>query len=120
MVRYAPTLSRFESLPNTVERAICKVFEKEILYQRKLESFKPLDSDEAFDNISVKGEAINSENVANFLQSEDYEASEPELMAIIRRMDQNGDSTITRPELQEFLAPLQRDIPVRAYNRTME
>lgn len=106
MVRYAPTLSRFETLPNTVERALCNVFEKEILYQRKLESFKPMDSEEAFDIIAIKGEAINSNNIAKFLQSEDYEASEPELMAIIRRMDQNGDSTITRPELQEFLAPV--------------
>jgi Ca2+-binding EF-hand superfamily protein len=113
MVRYAPTLSRFDLLPGQVERAVYNVLEKEIFYQRKLESLKAMDGQDAWELISGGDQAINSLSVSNFLQNQDYEASETELMAIIRRMDENGDSTLTQKEFLNFLSPLQRDIPVR-------
>lgn len=107
MVRYSPTLSRNEFLPQGVELAICNVIAKEIIYQRKVENLKHgLYPEEAFNLIAENNTEINSLNAANFLESEGYKASDLELMALIRRMDKDGDSVISKEEFIEFLTPL--------------
>jgi len=50
------------------------------------------------------------------LKSEGYEASEAELMAIVRRLDENGDSTISFREFQNFCTPLRKEIGIREFS----
>jgi Ca2+-binding EF-hand superfamily protein len=108
MVRYAPTLSRFETLPSPLESSISNILELEIVFQRKLESLKSMNIDDAFSLLTGQ-DSFNSADVSSFLQGQGYEASEAELMAIIRRMDINGTSTISAKEFAIFLSPLKRD-----------
>jgi Ca2+-binding EF-hand superfamily protein len=75
-----------------------------------------LDPEEAFEKISEGGSEIKSTDVEKFLESLGFKASISELMALIRRMDTDGDSSISKQEFTEFLKPLLRDSPIRAYS----
>ena len=46
---------------------------------------------------------ITSSNLGYFLRSQGHHASESELLAIIRRIDTDGDCRVTYDELAEFL-----------------
>ena len=67
LVRYSPTLNRFESLPSQLEKSICNIIELEIIYQRKLESLKNINIEDAY-ALLTSGEEFNSADVANFLE----------------------------------------------------
>lgn len=49
---------------------------------------------------------IDTANLEAFLKSTGHEPSELELLAIIRRMDADGDATVTFTEWSDFLRPI--------------
>lgn len=49
---------------------------------------------------------LNTVNIGDFLRSQGHYASEVELVAIVRRIDTNGDCNINSGELAEFMRPL--------------
>jgi hypothetical protein len=115
LARYAPTVLPHELLPRDIESAMCQVIVKEINLQRRLESLKSdlaacLDYSAyaAFNSVErfTRSGAITTFNLGEFLRSQGTFAAEGELVAIIRRIDTNGDSTISSSELAEFLRPL--------------
>ena len=46
---------------------------------------------------------INTSNLGQFLKSNGYYASERELLAIIRRIDTDGDAKLSYAEFSDFL-----------------
>ena len=50
--------------------------------------------------------AINTSNLDGFLRSQGHFASDLELLAMIRRMDADGDATVTFTEWADFLRPI--------------
>jgi len=115
MARYAPTVLPHELLPRDIESAMCQVIEKEINLQRRLESLKSdlaacLDYSAfaAFNSVErfTRTGSLSTVNIGEFLRTQGHFASETELVAIVRRMDTNGDCNISSGELAEFLRPL--------------
>ena len=113
--RYAPSVLPHELLPRDIESAMCQVIEKEINLQRRLESLKSdlgacLDYSAfaAFNSVErfTRTGALNTVNIGEFLRTQGHFASETELVAIVRRIDTNGDCSISSGEVAEFLRPL--------------
>jgi len=104
-----------ELLPRDIESAMCQVIEKEINLQRRLESLKSdlaacLDYSAfaAFNSVErfTRTGVLTTVNIGEFLRTQGHFASETELVAIVRRIDTNGDCSISSGELAEFLRPL--------------
>lgn len=114
MARFAPPLLRHEGLPRDIELAMCDVIEKEIALQRTLESLKidlsgciEYSAGSAFSTVDVlRTGRLNTVNVADFMRSQGVVLSELDLVAIIRRIDTNGDCSVTIGEFSEFMRPL--------------
>lgn len=115
LARYAPTVLPHELLPRDIESAMCTVIEKEIDLQRRLEGLKSdlaacLDYSaySAFNSVErfTRHGVLNTVNIGEFLRSQGHFASETELVAIVRRIDTNGDCNVNSGELAEFLRPL--------------
>jgi len=113
--RYAPSVLPHELLPRDIESAMCQVIEKEINLQRRLESLKSdlaacLDYSAfaAFNSVErfTRTGVLTTVNIGEFLRTQGHFASETELVAIVRRIDTNGDCSISSGELAEFLRPL--------------
>lgn len=92
-----------------------EVIAKEIDLQRRLEGLKSdlsacLDYSafSAFNSVErfTRAGCVDTVSLGEFLRTQGHFASETELVAIIRRIDTNGDSTISSGELAEFLRPL--------------
>jgi Ca2+-binding EF-hand superfamily protein len=121
--RYAPTVLPHELLPRDIESAMSSVIEKEIDLQRRLESLKAdlqvcLDYSAyaAFNSVErfTRTGVLTTVNIAEFLRTQGHFASESELVAIVRRIDTNGDGTINSGEFAEFMRPLGGVKPVYA------
>lgn len=121
MARFAPALLRHEVLPRDIEMAMCDVIEKEIALQRSLESLKvdlagclEYSPSSAFATVDapLRRGVMTTISVGDFLRSQGVFASELDLVAIIRRMDTNGDCSITLGEFSEFMRPLAGVKPV--------
>jgi Ca2+-binding EF-hand superfamily protein len=114
MARFAPSILRSEGLPRDIELAMCDVIEKEIALQRNLESLKvdlagcyEFTSTAAFVSVDVyRSGVLTTVNVSDFLRSQGAYLSELELVAIIRRIDTDGNCSVTMRELDEFMRPL--------------
>ena len=114
-VRVAPTVLSHEVLPRDIEVAMCDVIEKEIALQRRLETLKndlgallDYSAYSAFNTVErfTRSGVLNTVNIGDFLRTQGHHASEVELVAIVRRIDTNGDCTISSGEFAEFLRPL--------------
>ena len=113
--RVAPAVLSHELLPRDIESAMCDVLEKEIVLQRRLEDLKSdlgalieYSSVSAFYTIErfTRSGVLNTVNIGDFLRSQGHYASETELVAIVRRIDTDGNCTISSGELSEFLRQL--------------
>ena len=122
MGRFATSLMRHESLPRDIELAMCDVIEKEIALQRNLESLKadlagcieysPSAAHATVDRI--RDGVLTTLDVADFMRSQGAFISELELVAIIRRMDTDGNCAINLREFSDFMRPLGGVKPVYA------
>ena len=107
-------VGRFEFLPRDIEIGITTVIEKEIDLQRKLEALKrelevqydysPFAAFRSVDRYNSG--LITSVNLGAFLRQNGHFASEMELLAIIRRVDTDGDASVDYNEFAEFVRPL--------------
>ena len=112
-------VGRFDRLPADIEIALTNVIEQEVNLQRKLESLKrecgysyDYSAFAAFRTIDRNNNGrLDTAEVGAFLSLNGRYASELELLAIIRRMDTDGDATVNYSEFAEFVRPL---IPVPA------
>jgi len=107
-------VGRFEFLPRDIEIGITTVIEKEIDLQRKLEALKreleiqydysPFAAFRSVDRYNSG--LITSVNLGAFLKQNGHFASEMELLAIVRRIDTDGDASVDYNEFAEFVRPL--------------
>ena len=107
-------VGRFEFLPRDIEIGITSVIEKEIDLQRKLEALKreleiqydysPFAAFRSVDRYNSG--LITAVNLGAFLRQNGHFASEMELLAIVRRIDTDGDASVDYNEFAEFVRPL--------------
>lgn len=106
-------VGRLDYLPRDIELALAQVVEKEIDLQRRLESLKrelevqydysPYAAFRSVDRFNSG--RIDQVNVGSFLRQNGHFASEMELLAIVRRIDTDGDAILLYSEWADFLRP---------------
>jgi len=104
-------VGRFDSLPFDIERAVVDILEKEIDLQRRLDILKrELEVRYDFSSLSAYRSVdryndgrINTFNLGAFLRTCGHYASETELLAIVRRVDTDGDAQLSYAEFTEFI-----------------
>ena len=104
-------VGRFDSLPRDIELALASVIEKEIDLQRRLESLKrELEAGydyspyAAFRSIDrYNSGRVDQVNMGSFLRQNGHHAAEMELLAMVRRIDTDGDAIILYSEWAEFV-----------------
>jgi Ca2+-binding EF-hand superfamily protein len=115
-------VGRYDHLPRDIELALTSVIEKEIDLQRRLEILKrelevqydysPFAAFRSVDRYNSG--RLDTVNTGAFLRQNGHYASEMELLAIIRRVDTDGDACITYSEFAEFVrsaSPAPRMVP---------
>jgi Ca2+-binding EF-hand superfamily protein len=106
-------VGRHDQLPRDIELALAQVIEKEIDLQRRLESLKrelevqyDYSPYAAFRSVDrYNSGRCDQVNVGAFLRQNGHHASEMELLAIVRRMDTDGDAILLYSEWADFLRP---------------
>ena len=109
--RPASRVGRFDSLACDIESALLDVIEKEIDLQRRCETLKrelesryDYSSMAAYRSIDKYNDGrIDALNLGAFLRATGHYGSERELLAIIRRMDTDGDARLSYAEFSEFV-----------------
>ena len=111
--RPSARIGRYDHLPRDIELALTSVIEKEIDLQRRLEILKrelevqydysPFAAFRSVDRYNSG--RLDTVNVGAFLRQNGHYASEMELLAIIRRIDTDGDACVTYSEFAEFVRP---------------
>lgn len=104
-------VGRFDSLPMDIERALLDILEKEVDLMRRLDILKreleiryDFSSLAAYRSIDRYNDGrINTFNLGTFLRSVGHYASETELLAIVRRVDTDGDAALSYSEFSEFV-----------------
>lgn len=111
--RPAIRVGRFDRLPVDIEHALTAVIEKEVNLARTIEGLKR-DLEIGLDYTSVaafrsvdryNSGLITTVNLGAFLRDQGHWASETELLAIVRRIDTDGDASIDLREWNEFMRP---------------
>ena len=109
--RPAIRVGRYDNLPRDIELALTELLERELdLYRRQeilkgdLEVRYDYSSYAAFRAIDKYSEGnINTFNLSTFLKNNGHHASEKELLAIIRRIDTDGDAKLSYSEFADFI-----------------
>lgn len=104
-------VSRYDFLPRDIENALTSVIEKELDLQRRLDQLKrelevryDYSTYAAYKSIDRYSEGhINTYNLGQFLKNNGYYANERELLAIIRRIDTDGDAKLSYSEFSDFI-----------------
>lgn len=107
-------VGRFDNLPRDIETYLTEILEKEIDLQRKEDSYKrDLELRYDYSNYSIfravdryNDGFIDSYNLGNFLKNTGHFASEKEILAIIRRIDTDGDAKLSYSEFSDFINAL--------------
>lgn len=104
-------VGRFDSLPYDIERNLVEILEKEIDLQRRLDILKR-DLEVRYDYSTLAAYRsvdryndgrIDTFNLGSFLRSCGHYAAETELLAIVRRIDTDGDARLSYSEFADFL-----------------
>ena len=104
-------VGRFDSLPGDIEHAVLDVFEKELDLQRRLEILKrdlecryDYSALAAYRSVDKYNDGrIDTYNLGSFLRSAAHYATERELLAIVRRIDTDGDARLSYSEFADFV-----------------
>lgn len=104
-------VGRFDSLPYDIERALLDILEQEVALQRRLDILKrevevryDFSTLAAYRSVDRYNDGrINTFNLGSFLRQCGHYASETELLAIVRRIDTDGDAQLSYTEFAEFL-----------------
>ena len=104
-------VGRFDSLPYDIERNLVEIIEKEVDLQRRLDILKR-DLEIRYDYSTLSAwrsvdryndGRIDTFNLGTFLRGCGHYATETELLAIVRRIDTDGDARLSYSEFAEFL-----------------
>jgi Ca2+-binding EF-hand superfamily protein len=128
LARPSVRVLRFDRLPSDIEFQMAKVLEQEIDLQRSLEVLKAdlemvpeYNANSVFNFIDTnKSGTVSTDEVSLFLKRAGYYATDLESLAIIRRLDSDGNSMISYSEFAEFMrrlipAPRPVAVPVSSY-----
>jgi len=106
-------VSRYETLPYEVEWALTRVVDKEINYNRKIELLKEdlslrydftlLDAFRLIDEDRCG--LIDLDSIYLFFKRNHIIASESDILALLRRADQDGDGKLTYSEFVDCVSP---------------
>lgn len=106
-------VSRYETLPYEVEWALTRVIDKEINYNRKIEllkedlslryDFNLLDAFRLIDEDRCG--LIDLDAIYLFFKRNHIIASESDILALLRRTDQDGDGKLTYSEFVDAISP---------------
>ena len=104
-------VSRFDSLPTDMERELTALLYNEILLLRRLQSYKEdlacrfdYANYSAFRTIDRYNEgSINMNNLRQFFRNNALWISDKEALAVIRRIDTDGDAKISYSEFVDFI-----------------
>lgn len=104
-------VTRYDYLPRDIELALTELLERELDLHRRQEILKgdlevryDYSSYAAFRAIDKYNEGnINTFNLSTFLKNNGHYASEKELLAIIRRIDTDGDAKLSYSEFADFI-----------------
>lgn len=113
-------VGRYDFLPRDIEIGVSVIIEKEIYLQRRIEELKrqlqsrydysPLFAFRSIDRYNIG--RIDTYNLNTFLKSNEIGLSELELLAIIRRIDTDGDACLDFNEFSDFLKPLSMKVAI--------
>merc|ERR1711865_153385 len=117
---------RFDRLPVDIEYQMAKILEAEIDLQRNLENLKfdlemlpEYNANSVFNFVDTnKSGSISQDEVSLFLKRAGYYVTDLESLAIIRRLDTDGNSNISYAEFADFmrrLYPAPSTVPVSTY-----
>lgn len=108
-----PTLrvGRYDHLPRDIEAGFVEIMEKEVELQRRLDFLKrelelryDYSSLSAYRSVDRYNDGrIDPINLGSFLRNNGHHASEREILAVIRRIDTDGDARLSYTEFAEFL-----------------
>jgi len=125
LTRPSHRIGRYDFLPRDIEMACAVVIEKEIDLQRRLEILKreleirfdytPLAAFRSIDRYSTG--RIDTISLGAYLRACSHHASEIELLAIIRRIDTDGDACLDFNEFAEFLKCERPGMPEPRFGR---
>lgn len=104
-------VSRFDTLPLTIEHELTALLMKEISFMRRVEDIKAdlarrydYGTYSSFRTVDRLNEAfINIDNLRTILKFHNYYLTDRELLAIIRRIDTDGDAKISYGEFSDFM-----------------
>ena len=104
-------VGRYDNLPRDIELALLEIIEKEIDLQRRQDILKrdlelryDFSTLSAFRSVDKYNDGrVDPMNLGSFLRSCGHYATETELLAIIRRIDTDGDARLSYAEFAEFL-----------------
>lgn len=104
-------VGRYDYLPRDIENSLTAVLERELDLHRRLEILKgelevryDYSTYAAFKSIDRHNEgSVNTYNLGVFLKNNGYYATEREILAIIRRIDTDGDAKLSYSEFSDFL-----------------
>lgn len=107
------TVRSYDRLTSSLEREVVALFEREINYHVRIESCKRAlclrydwTARSAFETIDRFREYnLNQRNISDFLRLNGFVATESELIAIVRRLDTDGDNRVTLEEYSEAMRP---------------
>lgn len=104
-------VGRYDYLPRDIEQALTELIERELDLHRRQEILKgdlevryDYSSYAAFRAIDRYNEGnINTFNLSAFLKNNGHYASDKEVLAIIRRIDTDGDAKLSYSEFADFI-----------------
>jgi Ca2+-binding EF-hand superfamily protein len=112
-LRRSYNVGRYDRLVPSLEREVTNLFEREVNFHVRLEKLKrelniryDWTARAAFETIdSLRDYTLNQRNIQTFLRLNGFIATDGEVIAIIRRLDSDGDNKVTLDEFAEALRP---------------
>ena len=128
--RKAAYVGRYDALAYDIESGLTRVFEQEVQLQRRLDSLirdcelrYDYTVTAAFDAIDrPRMGRLDTVSIGSFLRACGHHATEMELLAIVRRMDADGDSRVSPSEFSSFMRssyPVSKPVVVESPTRVL-
>lgn len=112
-LRRSYNVGRYDRLLTSLEKEVTNLFEREINYHVRLEKLKrelniryDWSARAAFETIdSLRDYTLNHRNIQTFLRLNGFIATDSEVIAIIRRLDSDGDNKVGLDEFADAVRP---------------
>lgn len=112
-LRRSYNVGRYDRLLTSLEKEVTNLLEREINFHVRLEKLKrelniryDWTARAAFETIdSLRDYTLNHRNIQTFLRLNGFVATDSEVIAIIRRLDSDGDNKVTLDEFADAVRP---------------